>query len=71
MTTLPVRFLAPAATLFVLTFNFACANGQTHPATAAPQASAQSKVLPVVLCTMWRDAPLGGGHHPCRPRRTS
>jgi hypothetical protein len=55
MTTLPARFLGPAATLFVLTFNFACASGQTRPATAVPQASAQSKALPVVIFTTWRD----------------
>jgi hypothetical protein len=55
MTTLPVRFFGPAATLFFLTFIFACANGQTRPATAAQQASAQSKALPVVIFTTWRD----------------
>jgi hypothetical protein len=55
MTTLRLRFLGPATILFVLFLSLAPANAQTRPATAAPQASAQNKVLPVVIFTTWRD----------------
>jgi hypothetical protein len=62
MRTLPVRFIGLVPILFMLIFS--CANGQT-PASSAAQStgqkssgaksSGQSKPLPVVIFTAWRD----------------
>ena len=55
MTTLPHRFLVPAAISLFLLLSIACANAQPRPASGAPRVSAQNKVLPVVMFTTWRD----------------
>jgi uncharacterized lipoprotein YajG len=55
MTTLRLRFFGPATISLSVFFWIACAKAQTPPASAAPQASAQNNVLPVVIFTTWRD----------------
>jgi len=55
MTTLRLRFFGPATISLSVFFWIACATAQTPPASAAPQASAQNNVLPVVIFTTWRD----------------
>jgi hypothetical protein len=55
MTTLPLRFFVPATISLFLPLSIACASAQTRPVSAAPQSSAQNKVLPVVMFTTWRD----------------
>jgi hypothetical protein len=55
MMTLPLRFFGPATISLFLLLGIACANAQTRPASAAQQDSAQTKVLPVVMFTTWRD----------------
>jgi hypothetical protein len=55
MTTLPLRFFVPATISLFLPLSIACANAHPRPVSAAPQSSAQNKVLPVVMFTTWRD----------------
>lgn len=55
MMTLPLRFFGRVTISLFLPLGIGCANAQTRPASAAQQDSAQTKVLPVVMFTTWRD----------------
>jgi len=55
MTSFSLGFFGPSTVALFVLLSIACANAQTPPASAAPQAPAQNKVLPVVMFTTWRD----------------
>ena len=51
----PLRFFGLFTISLFLLLSMVCADAQTPPASAAPQASPQNKALPVVMFTSWRD----------------